>query len=118
MADEVIDAFEKKSRSLWERFEKMMDIPEKIASYKDECAAVLSWLSKDAWLHQDEFDRLALEWRLTPRKVEARPKVVGQLVPPMNGSILLLILQELVRAKIVDHGLITGGKMIYRLAKK
>jgi hypothetical protein len=96
--------------------EGSMKIPASVSAYVDECAAVLSWLSDDCWLGQDEFDRLSNAWR---RSIGARVHdfTPETIVPPMVGDLNLAILHEFQRAALVDART-RDGRIEYRLAEK
>ena len=90
--------------------------PKTVAAYKDECEAVRSWLSTDAWLNQHDFDRKSFEWKHSDRKATIHSYTGETIVPPMNGDLNLAILQEFMRDGMVE-GRERGGVIEYRLTK-
>lgn len=91
-------------------------VPKSVEVYKDECKAILSWMSADTWLDQDQFDRLSFEWRWSPRERHVYHYTPETILPPLfGGDLNLAILQELQRSGIVEARE-ANGRIEYRLA--
>ena len=93
-----------------------MTLPKSVSAYADECEAVLSWLSADVWLDQCQFDRKSLEWKLVPDRPSRLHHFTGDaIIPPMCGDLNLAILQEMMRAGLVQARR-RKSRIEYRLA--
>jgi hypothetical protein len=93
----------------------MTALPKSVEVYVDECAAVLSWLSPDAWLNQHDFDRRSREFHRAGRHRRTIRGFTGEtILPPMNGDLNLAVLQQFQLAEMVETRETDGG-VEYRL---
>jgi hypothetical protein len=92
-------------------------IPKSVEMYRDECATILSWLSADSWLHQDDFDRKSFEWRHRPGPRQVPSFNEDTIVLPIHGDPLLAILREFQMAGTVVARE-RDGEIEYRLAEE
>lgn len=88
-----------------------IELPPSIANYRTECQRILGWLN-GGWLADREFDALS---------IEAGPEVVGErwytpesIVFPMRGDPRLALLQEMMRAGLVEARKSETGTVEYR----
>lgn len=81
-----------------------MDFPKSVEVYKDECAAVRSWLSPDVWLNQHEFDRRSREFHRAgrPRRTLVHFTDDTILPPLFGGDLNIAVVQEFQRAGLVE----------------
>lgn len=89
--------------------------PSSIAAYAPACEAIMSWMSRDTWLGQDEFDKRSREiqsspgWALMPNGYT--PETI---LLPFDGDPLITILQHLQFCGIIESRKRENGKVEYR----